>query len=443
MSIKNIFMESTKSYYLYKLEEKYDGQDWMPVIPKTYSIDGNGTMPRMLKSDYEEVCDNNDYSAQYLTIESLEDGNTIKWVLASQSSRTISASTDYGATWTEYTSTSGNGTTIATLNTGQKVFLKGLESSFSGNCFRTSKQYKVYGNIMSLVSGDTFDSATELTDAFTFSSLFSGSTSLIDAENLILPATTLTEYCYAWMFAACRNLTMAPELPAMTMVRHCYDGMFRACTSLTTAPELPATTLAERCYQNMFYNCSGLISAPSILPATTLAEGCYKSMFERCTSLVNAPELPAMTMTQQCYEDMFANCTSLTTAPELPATTLAITCYGLMFAGCTSLTTAPELPATELAGGCYRQMFDSCTSLTMVPELPAPILVESCYWYMFQYCSSLVYIKCLATDISASACTNGWVKDVSASGVFVKAPNMTGWGRHENGIPVGWTVQNA
>ena len=32
--------------------------------------------------------------------------------------------------------------------------------------------------------------------------------------------------------------------------------MFRGCTSLTTAPELPATTLADGCYYYMFRDCT-------------------------------------------------------------------------------------------------------------------------------------------------------------------------------------------
>ena len=34
--------------------------------------------------------------------------------------------------------------------------------------------------------------------------------------------------------------------------------MFRDCTSLTTAPELPATTLVDYCYYYMFFGCSKL-----------------------------------------------------------------------------------------------------------------------------------------------------------------------------------------
>ena len=190
---------------------------------------------------------------------------------------------------------------------------------------------------------------------------------------------------------------------------------------------------------------SYLISAENlILPATTLAEGCYSSMFSGCRSLTTAPELPALNLARYCYYNMFGGCTSLTTVPELPAETLVQYCYYNMFAGCTSLTTAPELPATTLAEGCYNNMFSGCRSLTTAPELSATTLAQSCYTYMFFGCTNLNYIKCLATNISASQCTQGWVHGVASTGTFVKAASMalTSWTTGNNGIPNGWTVQN-
>ena len=89
-----------------------------------------------------------------------------------------------------------------------------------------------------------------------------------------------------------------------------------------------------------------------------------------------------------------------------------------MFKGCTSLTTAPELPATTLASGCYNSMFAGCTNLN--------------------------YIKCLATNISASDCTYNWAYGVASTGIFVKASSMNDWEIDStNGIPSGWTVQDA
>ena len=87
-------------------------------------------------------------------------------------------------------------------------------------------------------------------------------------------------------------------------------------------------------------------------------------------------------------------------------------------------------------------MFDGCTNLTTAPVLPATTLAVNCYRYMFNGCSSLNYIKCLATDISASNCTGNWVNGVAASGTFVKNSSMS-WGTGVDGIPSGWTVENA
>ena len=268
---------------------------------------------------------------------------------------------------------------------------------------------------MSLLFGDDFIEQNDLTGKnYAFYYLFSGCTNVVEAHNLILPATTLASGCYRNMFYKCTSLTTAPELPATTLAYHCYSDMFNGC-SLTTSPELPATTLVDRC---------------------------YNGMFRGCKSLTTAPELPATTLASYCYSQMFAGCTGLTTAPELPATTLADECYCVMFNGCTSLTTAPELPATTLASECYNGMFRGCTSLTTAPELPATTLVDSCYNGMFESCEQLNYIKILATDITASNCLTNWVKGVTSTGTFVKHPDMTTLPTGINGIPSGWEVKD-
>ena len=391
-----------------------------------------------------------DYSTQYLTIESLEDDNIIYWSSGDSGfTKTISASTDNGSTWTEYTSSTG-GTTLATLNNGDKLLLKGENSQYATtislnvkkcNYFTSAGQFNTYGNIMSLISGDSFVNADTLTATYTFTALFSGATGLVSAENLVLPATTLTNYCYYRMFSDCTSLTTAPELPATTLAEWCYWWMFYGCTSLTVAPQLPATTLARYCYQQMFDGCTNLTTAPA-LPATTLAENCYNSMFWNCTSLTTAPKLPATTLASMCYNAMFYGCTRLTSAPELPATTLAEWCYASMFRDCTSLTTAPELPATTLANWCYTSMFEGCTSLTTAPVLPATTLADACYYSMFENCTRLNYIKCLATDISANSCTINWVLSIASNGTFAKASSMSSWTRGFSGIPNGWTIIN-
>ena len=376
-----------------------------------------------------------DNGAEYLTFEAIENSTFGLTRTASQ------YSLDNGATWTSLSA----GTSTPTVNAGNKIMFKAtnptISSSYGIGTFSCTGKCNVSGNIMSMVYGDDFIGQTNLKGTYQFYKLFQNITKIVDASQLVLPATTLAERCYGNMFNSCTSLTKAPELPVTTLATYCYDSMFYGCTSLTTAPELPATTLAQYCYTRMFYGCSSLTTAPE-LPATTLVPYCYQYMFYNCTSLTTAPELPATTLTNNCYEYMFYGCSSLTTGPELPATTLVPYCYQYMFSSCSSLTTAPELPATTLANYCYRYMFDNCTLLTTAPELPATTLASSCYYRMFRNCSKLNEITMLATDISASNCLYNWVNDVASTGIFIKDYTMTSLPIGIDGIPSGWTVQD-
>lgn len=114
-----------------------------------------------------------------------------------------------------------------------------------------------------------------------------------------------------------------------------------------------------------------------------------------------------------------------------------------MFSGQTTLVDASGLylPPEAMKTQCYLNMFNGCTSLQKAPKLEATTLAVACYMNMFSGCTSLNEITCLATDISAGACTNGWVANVAPSGTFY-TPSTTNWESGVNGIPNGWTRQN-
>jgi hypothetical protein len=78
------------------------------------------------------------------------------------------------------------------------------------------------------------------------------------SANINLGATTLTNYCYQYMFYGCSSLVDVPALPAVTLINSCYYGMFYGCSSLVNAPQLPASTLVATCYAYMFTNCTAL-----------------------------------------------------------------------------------------------------------------------------------------------------------------------------------------
>ena len=331
-----------------------------------------------------------------------------------------------------------------------------LNFAISGNSVALS------GNVMSLIDG--IGNTKVIPCIGCFLNLFKD-TNIKTVTKDFLPATTLAEGCYDFMFWRCTSLTQAPELPATTLYNYCYDSMFYGCTALTTAPVLHATTLKQACYKSMFQGCTSLTTAPE-LPATTLESSCYQSMFQGCTSLTTAPKLPVTTISERCYESMFQGCTSLTTAPELPSTTLANLCYSNMFSGCTALTTAPALNATTLANSCYmfmfngctalttapalnattlesscyKSMFEGCTSLTTAPKLPATKLVTNCYTGMFRMCQNLNYVECYAKNISALSALKNWLSGVASSGTFVKRSGVS-YKTGADGIPSGWTVE--
>lgn len=213
-----------------------------------------------------------DYSKDYLTLVILSSG-TLTFTDAD-----ILASTDGGTTWATAS------TAPIAVNAGDKVLLKANGLQYTSYArFSSTAYFNVEGNIMSLISGDSFANVTVLESDQVLNHLFRA-TNVVSAENLILPATTLSERCYNEMFRGCTSLTTAPALPATTLAQGCYDTMFSYCTSLTTAPVLPATTLAQQSYAYMFNGCSSLTTAPE-LPAAELANRCYDRMFNGCSSL--------------------------------------------------------------------------------------------------------------------------------------------------------------
>ena len=199
-----------------------------------------------------------DYSQDYFTIETLTSG-TLNITNDNSTNGYLQYSLDDGETWSEEYGSIED----LSLNANDTLLIKGDitldEGASDGNYMSYTGDFNVYGNIMSLVYGDNFANQTSLAGKdYIFSNFFAGNETLLSAENLILPATTLADWCYYCMFSGCISLTTAPELPATTLVDSCYNSMFNYCTSLTTVPTLPATTLADYCYYSMFWNCTNI-----------------------------------------------------------------------------------------------------------------------------------------------------------------------------------------
>lgn len=228
------------------------------VEPAT-TVQAIATHPGYLNSEVEiKYIQSGDYTQDYLTFTVLTDG-TIPWKsIGSGMAKAISYRIN-GGSWTSITA--GDNVTISVV-AGDVVELKGNNQTYASDRSNYSgfdggtATFNISGNIMSLVYGDDFSGQTALTGTYNFCSLFKQSKA-VSAENLILPATSLTECCYRAMFSKCTTLEVAPALPATTLGAYCYYFMFEDC-AITTAPELRAPTLVSNCYGNMFTGCRSL-----------------------------------------------------------------------------------------------------------------------------------------------------------------------------------------
>lgn len=272
-----------------------------------------------------------DYSQDYFTIESLEDNNEIKLdKIKSPNNVELSYSTNNGETWTTMTISSSVNFTV--INTGDKIIFKGVNNTFSGSWdnyhqFRPTKNFKVYGNAMSLLYGDNFINNSEFASGSTHNlcGLFYNTATLINAENLILPATTCTVSCYNGMFRGCANLTTAPQLPALYSAQDCYSSMFEGCINLEVAPEINLVDMSQNCCKRMFcMNRNNKITTPKmtkspILRCATGVNGCYEEMFKGNGNLIEITCL--LTNNSQATTNWLLNVSSTGTFKKSPLKT--------------------------------------------------------------------------------------------------------------------------
>ena len=281
---------------------------------------------RMIRSTEEK------YSSKYFTIESLEDGNVVS--IKNVSCDTLPVfyySTNDGQTWDSITAEKSKTKAVVTINNGSKVLFKCTQASLSVawnyyNCFQCSKNYIVYGNVMSLIWGDSFISNNEFASntCANLVALFRDDTHIINASNLILPALTIPGQGYNGMFRGCSNLRKAPKLPATTFLKYTgtttggnYSSMFEGCINLEKAPDLPATTLEVECYQRMFcMNRNSRITTPKmtkspVLSAAIVPEKAYNDMFKGNGNLAEVTCLATNISASNAVQNWLTN-TSLT-----------------------------------------------------------------------------------------------------------------------------------
>ncbi|MCQ3907285.1 MAG: hypothetical protein MJ219_00550 [Mycoplasmoidaceae bacterium] len=122
--------------------------------------------------------------------------------------------------------------------------------NLSLNIFRVYGKCDISGNIMSIIDNGKCRQTT-IPGTGCFAHLFSFN-DIRNANNLQLPATQLTSYCYESMFSGCDKLISIPELPATNLAENCYSGMFQGCRSLEIDSDWFVNNIFNR--QNMIFD---------------------------------------------------------------------------------------------------------------------------------------------------------------------------------------------
>lgn len=336
-------------------------------------------------------------------------------------------STD-GINWTNYTWNGTAGATVTLANVGDKVYFRGDNNV--PTCVYENDTEKYYqfsmtgsisasGNIMSLLDKSCQRKDIPQTNSRGFAHLFSGCPITTPP---ILPATTLSNYCYDNMFYQCASLEVAPDLPATTLANYCYNAMFSGCTSLRVAPALPAMIMADGCYRRMFMACTSLVETMADLPATCASYECYRQMFAGC-GIRATPKIRLVNTAEGCMRSMFSGCTNLKVACDLDIVDTTSYCCYEMFFDCQTMDTGPSvLRPTYVASYAYSKMFNHCDALRNAPELMfKEVTGDYACQYMFRNCGKIAKIRAWLNDWNSTAYPNAfknWLQSTYSYGVF-------------------------
>ena len=200
-------------------------------------------------------CINEGVIGKYLTFDMITSG-TVYYIANDNSvtGKTIEYSINDG-NWNRITS-SLSGITF-NVNAGDSVRFRGNNEGYGVMNSHTklicTADYNISGNIMSIINSTNFNEL-DTVGYHTFDSFFRGSedwldvnSNVVDASELLLPATTLGDSSYSELFYGCKKLVKAPVLPATILAKNCYWGMFCFCTSLTEIKCLATDISASGC----------------------------------------------------------------------------------------------------------------------------------------------------------------------------------------------------
>lgn len=215
------------------------------------------------QSGYEWVIAPIDYTKTYLTFEPISSAVNFR-----NSTKQFQYSLDFGSTWTTLTTAN-----TVTVNVGQKMMVKGSFTAGSddnnGNKFIASGgTWKAYGNVLSVIGGDNYMATTDISSSQLIN-LFRDNTTLVNIDNLKMPAYTADSKAIRGMFRNCSSLVHVPSDLLSTFTAFTSDatcmGMFEDCSNLLETPIIPDMSIDSYALWGMFNNCTSLTACTCLL----------------------------------------------------------------------------------------------------------------------------------------------------------------------------------
>ena len=427
-------MSQYTSYYLYQKYEKRGEQDWLPVYPNTFSVDGDGTMPLSAKTENDPdcgyvpviepiyrwvndgfMCDScpiapqyrwnavpvsDDYicysgDKYYKTVYqvSYDNGNTWQNVVPEVSERgpvyeynsqdcyELKYSLSYyNNTYSPISVACDDNTIITSGNThypsstGYNSSFSALTSAYIGDCVT-----KIDDNAFSTSGLTTFKGLSSFT--------YSETTQLVEiGKNAFYRQTGLTSFNIPSgvttigdkAFSSCTSLQSIVIPDSVTSLG---NTTFASCTSLSSATISSGLTSIP---SNTFYGCSGLTSVS--IPSTITSIG--ESAFRGCSSLptISIPDSVTSIGTGAC-----SGCTSFETV-SVPSGVTEIP--GRLFEECRGLTSVSISNSATTIGV---DAFSNCRNLKRLNSnvdgvFILPETVTSIGGNAFYHCSGLTSI---------------------------------------------------
>ena len=293
------------SYYLYQKFEKRDGQDFIPVYPNTYSVDADGTMPRVVKNENDENCgyvpptptaiyrwvqvtptsDPNSYWCDECTIEPI-----YRWTVMTPTSDPSTYVCDDCPIEPIYR-WADSGTTCV----GYDKYQRGIKQVSYDNGSTWENVSPVEYSATTLIEANSYDCGYIPSNLKLYATYSDSTTYTVDCNS----STTLSQTEVRGHSTPYSSMTSAEIGNCATWIG---ELAFYNCTSLTSI-DIP-NSVTSIGYQAFFY-CSGLTSID--IPNSVTTIGYYA--FYRCTSLTSCAIGSGVT---SIGSNAFAYCSGLT-----------------------------------------------------------------------------------------------------------------------------------